>query len=188
MALIDRVKERTVSDLSDAELEAMLAGIAEEFDARFGAAGPVSVELGDLSDPDSRRRRSLRMTRPIDTNAALTIVEVDPGNSGDASETLLAAGDYAVRHGGRTLQRLTGGPNGASYWAPLVRVTYTPLGEQAARDEAAIRLIQLDISYRGLIKSERAGDYQWAASGVSYADEREGIFDGIAARRGMVMA
>jgi len=188
MALIDRVKERTGSDLSDTELQAMIDGITAEIEARFGPAGPITVEFGDLGDPNSRFRRTLRLVRPIDTAEALTIVEIDPGNSGlAASEAELAADDYRVLHGGRTLQRLTGGANGRSYWAPLVRVTYTPIGEQAAREEATIKLMQLDLSYRGGLKSERAGDYSFTLGG-DIAAERERIFESLAQRRGMVMA
>lgn len=188
MALLDRVKIRTGSDLDDSELQAMIDGIVADMDARFGPAGAATVELGDLTDPGSRGLRTLRLARPVDVGAAVTIVEVDPGNSGDAgNEIILASGDYAVLHGGRTLQRLTGGPNGRAYWAPLVRVTYTPIGEQNARDEAIIKLIQLDLSYRGSLKSERAGDYQFTLSGDPVAD-REAIFTALASRRGMVMA
>ena len=193
MALIDRVRERTGSDLSDAELQAMIDAIAAELDARLDPVGTVAVELGDPADPNSRFRHTLRLIRPIDAGQAVTIVESDPGNSGDeAAETVLAEGDYRVMHGGRTLQRLMSGPNGRAYWAPLVRVTYTPIGaagDQAARDEATIKLVQIDLSYRGLLKSERAGDYQFTLSGDAVAD-RERIFEGLAAARGagMVMA
>lgn len=188
MALLDRVKERTGSDLSDAELQAMIDGIAEELDARFGAAGAISVSLGDPADPASRFRRTHRLFRPIDISETVEIVEIDPGNSGDATAAItLEAGDYAVLHGGRTLQRLTGGPNGRGYWAPMVRVTYTPTGEAAAREEATIKLIQLDLSYRGGLSSEKAGDYSFTLSGNMSAD-REAIFEGLAARQSMVMA
>jgi hypothetical protein len=81
-------------------------------------------------------------------------------------------GDFAVLNGGRTLQRLIGGPNGRDYWAPVVRITYTPIGDQAARDEATIKLIALDLSYRGGLKSERAGDYQFTLSGDPVAIAR----------------
>jgi len=188
MALLDRVKERTGSDLSDGELQAMIDGIAAELDARFGVAGEIEVTLGDPADPDSRFRRTHRMMRPINSGEPVAIVEIDPGNSGDASaEITLAAGDYAILHGGRTLQRLASGPNGRSYWAPMVRVTYTPIGEAAAREEATIKLIQLDLTYRGGLKSEKAGDYSFTLSGDMAAD-REAIFEGLVSRQSMVMA
>lgn len=191
MALIDRVKTRAGSDLPDGELQAMIDAIAAELAARLGPAGAVTLDLGDPADPDSRFRRTLRVDRPIDTAQAIAVTEFDPGDSGAAAaQTVLAAGDYRVMHGGRTLQRLSTGPNGRSYWAPLVRVAYTPIGNAAARDEATIKLMQLDLSYRGLIKSERAGDYQWqgALSSDSYAVEREKIIAGLETGGGLVMA
>jgi hypothetical protein len=188
VGLLDRVKERTGSDLSDSELQAMIDGIADEMDMRFGPAGQITVDLGDLDDPTTAYLRTLRLVRPLDTAQDVTIVESDPGNSGDVSASVtLAADDYRVMHGGRTLQRLPTGTNGRSYWAPLVSATYTPIGELAARAEATIKLIQLDLSYRGGLKSERAGDYQFTLSDTVAAD-REAIFDGLAQRRGMSMA
>lgn len=190
MALLDRVKARTGSDLSDSELQDMIDAIVSEMDARFGPDGQISIELGDPTDPWSRELRTLRLLRPLDTAQAVTIVERFPADSGLAGNDItLDATDYRVLHGGRTLQRLTGGTNGRAYWAPMVSVTYTPIGMTAARDEATIKLIQLDLSYRGLMKSERAGDYQWAAAqGANFADERESIFDGLAISSGLVMA
>lgn len=188
MALIDRVKERTGSDLSDAELQAMIDGIAAEMDVRFGPAGQIVVTLGNPTDPATTHLRTLRLVRPIDTNETVEVVEIDPGDSGDATALrTLAADDYRVLHGGRTLQRLPTGTNGRTFWAPLVELTYTPLGEEAARAEATIQLIQLQLSYRGGLRSERAGDYSFTLSGDIAAD-REKIFEGLAQRRGMVMA
>lgn len=175
MSLLERVKARTGSDLSDTELQAMIDAITGEIDARFGPAGPITIEIGDLDDPQSRGLRTLRLTRPVNTALTVAIVEIDPGNTGLAADELpLNAGDYRVLHGGRTLQRLTGGPNGRSYWAPLVRVTYTPIGDQTAREEATIKVIMLDLSYRGGLKSERAGDYQFTLESDVSA-EREKI-------------
>ena len=195
MSLLDRVKTRTGSDMPDSELQAMIDAIMAEIAARFGPAGATTLELGDPTDPSSSALRTLRLAKPIDTALAVTVTEISPGNSGDAaSETVLAAADYRILHGGRTLQRLVSGPNGASFWAPLVRVSYTPIGAGsdglALRDEAAIKLITLDLSYRGLIKSERAGDYQWqgSASSDSFSAEREAILAGLEGPGGLVLA
>lgn len=188
MPLLDRVKERTGTDLSDSELEAMIDSIAAELAARLGPVGQITLELGDPADPDSSFRRTLRLARPIDIAEDLALVEIEPGNSGNAAAELeLEPADYRVMHGGRTLQRLTGGPNGRTHWAPLVRVTYTPIGDTAVRDEATIKLIALDLSYRGGLKSERAGDYQFTLSGDPAAD-REAILASLAPRGAMVMA
>ncbi|PAL20215.1 hypothetical protein [Sphingopyxis sp. GW247-27LB] len=189
MPLLDRVKERCGSELSDAELQAMIDAIVAELDARLGPVGPVTIELGDPDDPHSRFNRTLRVLPPIDATAELTIVELDPGNSGGAAAELeLAPGDYRLLHGGRTLQRLTGGPNGRGYWAPLVRLTYTPQGaSQAQRDEAVIKLMMVDLSYRGGLKSERAGDYSITLSGDPVAD-RESIIAGLIPASGFLLA
>lgn len=186
--LLDRVKLRIDTDLPDAELLDMIDAIAAELDARFGVAGATTVELGDPLDPASRLVKTLRLLRPADVTLAITVTEIDPGNTGNAAdERLLAPGDFRVLHGGRTLQRLTGGPNPAAHWAPMVRVTYTPTGLAAARDEVTIKLIALDLSYRGALRSERAGDYQITLSGDMKAD-REAILQALEDRRGMVMA
>jgi hypothetical protein len=190
MALIDRIKERTGTDLSDSELTAMIAGIAAEIDGRFGPAGEITVTIGDPLDRH-RWKQTLSLARPLDEAEDVTIVELEPGNIGAGSaEVTLEAGDYRVLHSGRTLQRLSDGPHGHTWWAPMVTITYTPIGDAAARDEVTIKLIQLDLSYRGLIKSERAGDYQWAGSvsSDSYAAEREKLLDSLGGRGGLVMA
>lgn len=188
MALLDRVKLRVPTDLPDSELTAMITAISEELDARFGVAGAITVDLGDPADPASRGRTSLRLIRPANTALPITVTEIDPGNTGAAAdETVLDAADFRVVHGGRTLHRLTGGPNGNPYWAPLVRVAYTPIGAASARDEAVIKLIALDLSYRGALRSEKAGDYQITLSGDINAD-REAILQTLEDRRGMVMA
>lgn len=194
MALLDRVRTRTGSDLPDSELTAMIDAISAELAARHGPVGQLTVDLGDPADPDSRFLRTLRLTLPADGGQAVTITERDPGNSGDAgAATVLDVSDYRLLNGGRTLQRLNTGVHGRVYWAPLVSVTYTPIGaasQQAARDEAVIRLMLLDLSYRGLIKSETAGDYQWSADPAGYAAQREAILAGLEAAQGggMVMA
>jgi len=186
--LLDRVKERTGSDLSDAELQAMIDAITAELDARLGPAGPIKEVLGDPNDPRSRRLSTLRLARPIDEAQPVSVEEFDPGNA-QADETLvLAADDYSIIHGGRTLVRLPGGTNGRSFWAPLVHVSYTPLGAAAQREEATIKLMMLDLTYKGAIKSERAGDYQVSLSGDPAAD-REAIIAPLEQRAGgMVMA
>lgn len=192
MALLDRVKLRSGTDLPDSELEDMIIAITSELDARLGPVGPVTKELGDPGDPHSRFNHSLRITPPIDMSAGgadVTIVELDPGNSGDpTAETILLPGDYRILHDGRTIQRLTGGPNGRTYWAPMVRITYTPAGAtQPARDEALIKIAMIDLSYRGGMKSERAGDYSITLSGDPVAD-REAVIAGLIPASGFLLA
>lgn len=192
MSLLDRVKERASPDMSDDELTSMIAAITGEIDAHLGPVGPVTVELGDPTDPHTSHARTLRLQPPAAAGASMTITERDPGNSGAAaSATILQPADYRILHDGRTLQRLNTGPNARDYWAPLVTVEYTPAGTaQAARDEAIIKIMILDLSYRGMIKSERAGDYQWQGSVASdsYTAERAAIISSLQQRGGMVLA
>lgn len=187
-ALLDRVKLRLPTDLPDSELLTMIDNIEAELDARFGVTGAIEVQLGDPGNPADRFNTTLRLVRPADTAQAITIMEIDPGNTGKAEhETVLTAADFRVLHGGRTLQRLTGGPNARTHWAPLVRVLYTPVGLAAARAEVTIKLIALDLSYRGALRSEKAGDYAVTLSGDMAAD-REAILRTLQDRGGMVMA
>jgi hypothetical protein len=187
-ALLDRVKLRVPTDLPDSELLDMIGNIELDLDERFGVTGAIEVQLGDPNDPASRFKTTLRLLRPADTAQPITIKEIDPGNTGNpADETVLTTGDFRVLHGGRTLQRLTGGPNARTHWAPLVSVLYTPRGLAAARYEVTIKLIALDLSYRGALRSEKAGDYAITLSGDMAAD-REAILRTLEDRRGMVMA
>ncbi|MEO9612629.1 MAG: hypothetical protein ABJG86_09750 [Nitratireductor sp.] len=186
MALIDRIRERSGSDLSDGELQAMIDAAVAEIEARHGPAGAITTMIGDPHE-DRRWRQTLSVLRPIDVGQPVELVEIEPARYGGASgETTLDPADYRVFPGGRILQRLTGGPNGNSQWAPLVRATYTPIGDQAARDEVAIKLVQIDLSYRGGLKSERAGDYSFTL-GADPAQEREKLLASLG-RQGFVMA
>jgi hypothetical protein len=192
MSLLDRIKERVAPDISDDEIEVMIIAISAEIDARLGPVGPVTVELGDPTDPATRYQRTLRLQPAALSGAPISITELDPGNSGEPSAaTILQPADYRILHEGRTLQRLNSGLNPRDFWAPLVSVAYTPAGTpQEARDEAVIKLIALDLSYRGAIKMERAGDYQWQANlaADSYMTERNNIVDSLQQRSGMVLA
>lgn len=107
MSLLARVKLRVPTDLPDGELTAMITAVTAELDARFGAAGAVTAAIGDLNDPVTPQRRTLRLLRAADPALPITITEFTPGNTGNAAdETVLTAADFAVQHGGRTLQRL----------------------------------------------------------------------------------
>lgn len=193
MSLLDRLKERAAPEQSDAELNALIGALGAEIDARLGPVGQITLELGDAGEPEAQFFRTLRLPQPVSGGGALTVTERSPGNSGEgAAETVLTGADFRLLHGGRTLQRLTTGPNPNEYWAPLVTVSFTPATTpQPVRDEALIKLATLDLSYRGMIKSERAGDYQWSAgsgSSEGYSAEREAIFASLVAQQGFVLA
>jgi hypothetical protein len=181
MSLLDRIKERASPDMSDDELNAMIAGIVAEISARVGPVGTVTAHLGDLSAPEDANFRTLKLNLPADLTQPIVVAECNPGNSGAAAaQLLLTAADFRILHGGRTLQRLNSGPNPAEFWAPSVTATYTATGPaQAQRDEIVIKLMLIDLSYKGLLKSERAGDYQWTGSTDSYTGERDALLSGL---------
>lgn len=185
MALLDRVKARVETDLSDSELQAIIDANVAEIERRFGAI----AEFSHIAEGDRDvlgQGRLLTIPRPIDTGQPITVVET----ACDDSETTLDAGDYRVLHGGRSLERLRSGPNARDEWASLVTVTYTPVSDQAERDEVTIALVQLDLSYRGLDKQESAGDYSRAGSVTAdaYPAEREALLQRLAPRRGLMVA
>ena len=185
MALLDRVKERIETDLSDGELQAMIDEAVAEIERRFGPNAQITVHLGE-DRTLAADRRFLTLARPLDTGQAATAVEIEPPGAGDAgARTTLDAADWRVLHGGRTIERLSDGPNGRRFWAPLVELTYTPVSDALQRDEVAIQVAQLEIQARGL-DSERAGD--WQAAYPDLAQKRETLIAGLAPRRGLGMA
>ena len=179
MALIDRVKERIETDLSDAELQLMIDEVTAEIERRYGAIAQMTV-----SREGGGGFIVLRL--PIDEALAIAVVEFDPRNEAGADAQLtLAADDYRIRNGGLTLERLIDGTNGRERWAPLVEVTYTPQSDQAQRDEVTIQVVQLEIADMGLA-AEKAGD--WSATHRNTAAERERLIAGLDKRGGLVMA
>lgn len=185
MALLDRVKERIETDLSDGELQSMIDAVTAEIEGRFGANGEITVFLGDDRDLAAGRQFLFPM-RPVDTGQAVTVVEIDPPNAGDSgARTALAADDFRVLGGGRVLERLVDGTNGRRFWAPMVELTYTPVSDAGRREEVTIQVIRLEIEARGLT-SERTGD--WQASYPELAEAREKLIASLAPRRGVVMA
>lgn len=179
MALLDRVKERIETDLTDAELQSMIDGITAEIELRFGVNAAIAVTLNGNTE-------FITLARPMDTGEASTLTEVETRGHGlAASQTVLAADDYRVHHGGRTLQRLRDGTNGREVWAPEVQIDYTPVTDAAQRQDATIRLVQLDVQNRGLA-SEKVGD--WQATFQDLSVEREKILTSLSPRAGLVMA
>lgn len=179
MSLLDRAKERIETDLSDLELQSMLDQVTQEIEDRFGASGQITVHRDGGG-------KFLGLTRPLDGSQSATVTEISPRDSADPSaRTELAADDYRILHGGRTLERLAGGTNGASRWAGLVEVTYTPVSDAAKREEVILKVVAIDAAFRG-VKSERAGD--WQASYPDAAAERELLIMSLQPRPGLAMA
>ncbi len=183
MALLNRLKGRVETDLTDLELETMIDETVAEIEARFGIVGSITILLDG-------RRKFMVVHRPINEGLTVTVVEISVAFAGgSANETTLSADDYRIRDGGRTIERLLDGTNGATSWAPVVQLTYTPTSDQPQRDEVVIRVVMADIgrSTGGGLASERKGD--WA---VTYRDsaisEREALIASLAPRGRMMMA
>ena len=87
MALLDRLKGRVETDLSDIELQAMIDETVAEIEARFG----VNASIIEIVDGD---RIFLSLHRLIDDGQSITVVEITPANTGAvANETTLASND-----------------------------------------------------------------------------------------------
>ena len=177
MALIDRLKVRTETDLTDAELAFIILEIQADIEKRYGINGSITVHVGYDRELDGSRT-FLTLARPFASSE--TITEID-----GTTETVLASNDYRFLHGGRTIERLADGTNGREFWQRLVKVVYTPLDDSKERDEITIKVATMDIDYRGL-KSEKAGDY--SAAFLDYDNERTALLNRLAPRPGLLMA
>lgn len=173
MALLDRIKARVSTDLTDAELQLMIDAVTAEIARRYGAIAAITERM-----PGSRVYISL--ARPIDTGETVTVAEVDPQHTGDSgSETTLAADDYRVLHGGRILERLLDGTNGRREWAPEVKVSYTPIDDSDKRDGITLEIVELQI------RNPRVGSERYGDSSSNYLDvtrERERLYALLAPR------
>lgn len=172
MALVDRVKERVETDLSDQELGEIVAESQHAIRERWGPDrdpdNPLAVTL-------EGRCRLLDVARPIDITQPLEVIDAG---------TELAEGDYEVFYGGRILARTDRRP-----WGPVVKLRYVPHDDQAQRDEVAVKLAILSLTYRGLVKSSAVGDVQLSgvATEQAYAREREALLASLDPRGGLLI-
>jgi hypothetical protein len=176
MALLDRLKERAETDLSDTELEAILAAIEAEVLSRFGAAGEITIITGGGGV-------TLDLARPIDETEDLTVTERTSSGG-----TELASTDYLVKNGGRTLERvgtLWSSAIEITHWSSVVEVTYTPIDESAQREDATIRLALLEIEYEA-VSGRSVGDV--STTDLDYHRERERLLTALSPRRGLYFA
>lgn len=157
MALIDRVKERTKTTLSDPELNELIADASNEIEDRYGAVGAPITDIlpgGFVSIVPSRR--------------VVEITGVTERSSG--SSLVLGSSDFRVVDGGRRIERLATGANPRSAWADEVEVVYDPLDDQKQRDEVIVKLVILSINYEG-VKSDNIDGY--TSSHLDFDAERE---------------
>ena len=184
MSLLHRLKGRVETDLLDFELETMIDAEVAEINDRFG-------EIVEITITEEGHRHSIGLHRRIDETKTIAIVEISPANTGAAANrTTMSSNDYRITNGGRTIERLIDGTNGAGHWAPLVEFKYTPISDQDRRDETIIKLMQLSITYRGLDKQESVGDHSRTGSVTADAfdREREVLINRLAPRGRMLMA
>lgn len=175
MALLDRVKERTKSDLSDEELQRLIDEAEGEITRRFGVLSVTSEESSPTADPISVTLRggSSNLFPSHAVGDELEIVETEAG-----VETTLVETDYRVWNGGRRIERLATGTNQRSSWAELVTVTYFPVDTQKQRDEVTIKLVKLSIDYEGGVSREGIDGY--SATFSDYTKERESLLASLA--------
>lgn len=177
MALtVDRVNERIEHDLSDLEITRMILAAVTEIEQRFG---PVADPDAPITVVLSGTRRRLDLIRPADVAYDVDISETPRG--GDP--VVVDAGDWIVKNGGRTLERLTT-PDWSvrAEWAHSVAVTYVPIDDAPVRDEVALGLVQLAVERHG-VKRRKAGDLETETA--DYATEREQLLATLAPRRGL---
>lgn len=156
MALIDRVKERTKTELGDGELQELIDEASAEIVRRYGEA---SAEITEVLEGGFV---SIVPTHPVDPSEDVTIVETA------TDELELEPDDFVTR--GRRVVRLASGTNARSAWGDTVSITYTPIDDTPQREEVIIKLVILSINYEG-VKSDSIDGY--SSTHVDYQSERE---------------
>ncbi len=112
----------------------------------------------------------------------------------EETATVLQAGDYRVRNGGRTLERIFTGPNARARWGTRVDVTYTPVSDQKRRDEVTIKLVSLSVEYEGVVE-RKIGDTTTThalrssgqTAGTIFSDERDRLLESLRPRGGIFL-
>lgn len=183
MALLDRVKERIETDLSDAELGSLISEAQAEIVSRFGpdrdTGDPLVLEFSGF-------RRYLDLIRPLDPDQTVAITEKSRPS---ASAVTLTTADWTLRNEGRTIERLermlVHSRTLERLWDAIVEVTYVPKDDQPQRDEATIKLVQLSIAYEA-VDARSVGDVSTTHKG--FRAERDAILDSISPRKGLLIA
>ena len=173
--LIDRIRERIETDLTDDELVRIAITAQQMIVARWGAdPDALTPEVVYLEG----HSRTLTMLRPIDITEDVTITECDT--------VLTADDDYRIQHGGRTLVRLADGKvtNPHAIWGRDIKVEYVPKSDASSRTEATINLVQLAVTYEA-VAVRNVGDVQ--TTHVRMVQEREQILNSLSPRPGLLM-
>jgi hypothetical protein len=179
VSVLDRLLLRVQTDVSPEELQRMideaLVAVEDFWGPPADSSNPITVTLPGGG-------RILDIGRPIDTAYSVAIQERYPYGywfTGDVPVTLTST-DYRILNKGRTIERLPTGTNGAQRWGQEVAVSYVPVNDVDQRQEVAIKLVQLSLSYQA-VNSKSIGDVN--ESYLDYQGERDKLLASLAPRK-----
>lgn len=183
MALLDRVRERIESDLSDGELTRLTEEALQEIVDRWGPNSdpldPITVTV-----EVTPRQRFVDLFRPIDTDELVVVTETMGGWWWTPPPpATLGSTDYIVHNDGRTLERVSGGTHPSYYWGRRISVTYTPQNDGNQRQEVAIKLVMLALQFDATM-SNGIGDYR--KTNMDYVATREQLIRSLQPRKGLL--
>lgn len=107
-----------------------------------------------------------------------------------STTTTLVADDYRLHPDGYTLERLSTGTHPRWQWWGVVEVTSTPTDDAAIRDDVAIELCKLALSYNPGLTSQTIGTWteQYADNSVwNSIEERDAILSRLNPAPGLVV-
>lgn len=150
---VSQLQEHLETDLGSDALQRLAEATEEMIDREDGGTAAVTEDF-DAFDFLSGRDRRIYTTRAISAITSITERE-----SPDDDVTTLSADDYR-QQGDRTLTRLRDGTNPRLFWAPHVRIVYTPVVDSSIRELVQIDLVKMAINYTGA-QRERMGDFDF---------------------------
>lgn len=188
MPIIDRVKSRFETDVDDVELQLMIDEVNQDIGNRYGPhanpGNPVTVRMAGDSE-------SIVLDRQIDVSYPVAVTEYITYWGWGETSIVLNALDYRIWAPGYRVERLLTGPNTPWYyrkWAQQVEFTFTPINDGNSREEVMIKVVILDLQYKGLfpgIRSSVVGDV--ILSEADYQAEREKLIGSLAPRAGLFL-
>lgn len=144
MAIIDRLKTRLETDISDVELQLVIDEANQDIINTFGPhadpANPISVRF-------EGSRKCITMTRPVDVAQPMVVTEFITYMSWGETVTVMNPNDYRVWPAGYTLERLQIGQNPRFEWAEQVLVNYVPINDGDKREEVILKMAMLAVNW-----------------------------------------
>jgi hypothetical protein len=181
MAIIDRVKERIETDLSDTELQLLIDEANQDVINRYGAnsdpSSPITVSMSGL-------RKKLVLDRPVDVSEPVVINEyISWFGEGEQPYTLTDSDYRILPPFYNVVERLFFGTSTTPrwHWPERVELTYVPISDNNSREEVMIKMVILAIQYDGL-NQVKVGDY--SAQSNDYQTERNMIMSTLDPRHG----